>query len=175
MDNLFKNNQYKVIELFINHPNKEFSIRGIARELDLNHATIILYIEDLLKLGIIKKKTQTLYPVYYANQENNKYQFYKKEYIIFELLDSGLIDFLQSQTLSSSIILFGSFAKAISREESDIDIFVESSLVKLDLLKYEKKLKHKINLLFEPNINNLPKELKNNIINGIILYGFIRI
>ena len=90
-------------------------------------------------------------------------------------MDSGIVGCIQKETLPSSIILFGSGAKATFVEKSDIDIFVEAKDSKLNLAKYEKKLNRKISLLFEPNLNNLSKELRNNIINGIILYGFIRI
>ncbi|MBI2112930.1 hypothetical protein HYT52_05310 [Candidatus Woesearchaeota archaeon] len=116
-------------------PAKDFSIRGIARELKLSHATILNYISDLQKLSLINKKEATLYPTYFANTENQKYKLYK----------------------------------------SDIDIFVEAKESKLDLVKYEKKLKHTINILFEKNINDISKELRNNIINGVVLYGFVKI
>lgn len=175
MDELFKNNTYRILELFIEFPTKDFSVRGIARELKLSHATILNYINDLQKLGLIKKKEATLYPTYFSNTESQKYKFYKKNWLIFKLTESGLIDFIQKQTLASSIILFGSGAKATFTEKSDIDIFVEAKESKLDISGYEKKLNRKINLLFESNINNLSKELRNNIINGIVLYGFIKI
>src|SRR3989344_2560449 len=136
MDEIFKNNTYRILELFIDFPTKDFSVRGIARHLKLSHATVLKYINDLEKLGLIKKKEETLYPTYFANTQDQKYKFYKK---------------------------------------NDFDIFVEAKESKLNLAKYEKKLNRKINILFEPNLNNLSKELKNNIINGIVLYGFIRI
>lgn len=175
MDELFKNNTYRILELFIEFPTKDFSIRGIARHLKLSHATILKYITDLERLKLIKKKEETLYPTYFANTESQQYKFYKRNWLVFKITESGVIDYIQKETLSSSIILFGSGAKATITEKSDIDIFVEANETNLDLEKYEKKLNHKINLLFEPNINNLSKELKNNIINGIILYGFIKI
>lgn len=175
MDELFKNNTFKILELFIEFPSKDFSVRGIARELKLSHATILNYINDLQKLSLIKKKETTLYPTYFANTESTKYKFYKKKWLVFKITESGLIDYIQKEALPSSIILFGSGAKATFIENSDIDIFMESNEAKLDLTKYEKKLNHKINLLFEQNINNLSKELRNNIINGVILYGFVKI
>lgn len=175
MDELFKNNTYRILELFIEFPTKDFSVRGLARELKLSHATILNYISDLQKLGFIKKKEATLYPTYFASTESQKYKFYKKNWLIFKLVETGLLEYIQKEALPSSIILFGSGAKAAFTENSDIDIFVEASEIKLDLAKYDKKLNRKINLLFEPNINNLSKELRNNIINGIILYGFIKI
>lgn len=175
MDELFKNNTYKILELFIEFPTKDFSMRGIARQLELSHATVLKYIADLEKAGLIKRKEATLYPTYYANTESQKYRFYKKNWLIFKIVESGLIDRIQKEALPSSIVLFGSGAKATFTEKSDIDIFVEAKETKLDLTKYEKRLNRKINILFEQNINNLSKELRNNIINGIILYGFIRI
>lgn len=175
MDELFKNNTYRILELFIEFPTKDFSVRGLARELKLSHATILNYINDLQKLTLIKKKEATLYPTYFANTESQKYKFYKRNWLIFKITESGLTNYIQKETLPSSIIFFGSGAKATFTEKSDIDIFVESNEAKLDLTKYEKKLNHKINLLFEQNINNLSKELRNNLINGIMLYGFIKI
>jgi len=175
MDEIFKNNIYRILELFIEFPNKDFSARGIARKLKLSHATVLNYIGDLMKLGLINKKEDTLYPTYYANAESQKYKFYKKDYIIFKITESGLVEYLQKHTLASSIVLFGSCAKGIFTENSDIDIFVESKEQKLDLKKYEKILNRKINILFEANLNNLSKELRNNIANGFVLYGLIKI
>ena len=175
MYQFFKNNTYKILELFIEFPTPDFSVRGIARQLKLSHATVLKYIVDLEKIGFIKKKKSTLYPTYFANTENQKYKFYKRNWLIFKINESGLIDYIQKETLPSSIILFGSGAKATFTENSDIDIFVEANETKLDLVKYEKKLNHKINPLFEQNINNLSKELRNNIVNGVILYGFTKI
>jgi len=175
MDELFKNNGFRILELFIDFPNKDFSIRGIARDLKLSHATVIKYIFELLKLNLIKKKDETLYPTYYANSENDKYKFYKKNKLVYLINESKVIDFIQKNTLASSIILFGSSSKGTFTEKSDIDIFVESEELNLDLLKFERILNRKINVLFEPDVNLLSKELRNNIVNGVVLYGFVKI
>src|SRR3989344_7042835 len=175
MDELFKNNTYKILELFIEFPAKDFSVRGLARNLKISHATVLKYIADLEKLSLIKKKETTLYPAYFANTENQKYKFYKRDWVVFKITESGLVEHIQKQALPSSIVFFGSGTKATFTEKSDIDIFVEANETELDLSKYEKKLNSKINLLFEQNINNLSKELRNNIINGVVLYGSIKI
>ena len=137
MDEIFKNNKYRILELFIVFPTKDFSVRGIARHLKLSHATVLKYINDLEKLEFIKKKEETLYPVYFANTQNQKYKFYKKNYLISKLMDSGIVEHIQKECLPSSIILFGSGAKATFTEKSDIDIFVEAKESKLNLAKYD--------------------------------------
>lgn len=175
MDEAFRNTAYKLLELFLDNPIREFSIRGIARDLKLSHATIIKHIEELVRLSLVKKKEQTSYPTYYANTESPKYKHYKKSHTTFKIRESGLIENIQKSCLPNSIILFGSCAKGTDTEESDIDIFVEAKEFTIDVSKYEKRLNKGINLLFETDINQLSNELRNNLVNGIILYGFVKV
>ena len=175
MDKLFKNTAYRILETFIEQPTRDFSARGIARELSINHATVLTYLKRLLKLGLIKKKTETLYPTYFANTENPSYMLHKKNHVLDQIRRSGLVEHLKSTTLASAIVLFGSCAKGSYASESDIDIFVEAKASGLDLKYYEKKLKRKINILFQPAISQLSAPLRNNVLNGVVLEGFIRI
>lgn len=175
MDEIFKNNTYKILEQFIEQPNKDFSARGIARTLKISHATVLKHIHKLEKQNLIKKKQETLYPTYYANTENQKYKFYKKNRILTKINNTDLINKIQKETMPTTIILYGSTSKGTYTENSDIDIYIEAQQKNIDTKKYEEKLNKKINLLFEPNIDNLTKELKNNILNGTKLYGQIKI
>ena len=78
--------------------------------------------------------------------------------------------------MPSCIVLFGSFRKGDSVNESDIDIFIETARnLKPDLSEFEEKLKHKIQIFKETDINKLPPRLFNNVINGIKLEGFFKI
>lgn len=56
-----------------------------------------------------------------------------------------------------------------------MDLFVISKEEKLDLNKFEKKLNKEINIFFSEDFDKLSKELKNNIINGIILKGYLKV
>ena len=58
-------------------------------------------------------------------------------------------------------------------EGSDIDLFVECRKEEINLKRFEKKLGRKIELHFNENFLSYPKELKNNIINGMVLSGFL--
>jgi predicted nucleotidyltransferase len=60
-------------------------------------------------------------------------------------------------------------------KNSDIDLFVQIDKKEISLTKFETKLKHKINLFFEGNLNKLSNELFNNIINGIKLSGYLKL
>ena len=85
------------------------------------------------------------------------------------------MDYIENRYNPRCIILFGSFAKAEYDSKSDVDIFVQAKESKIDLTKFEKKIKHKINIFFEENIGNLSSNLLNNIINGVKLRGFLKV
>ena len=88
---------------------------------------------------------------------------------------------ITKESNSGLIILFGSYAKGTPKEDSDIDIAVISSIKKeitLDL--YEKKLKRPIQIfLFSKaefdTMQRKNKELYNNILNGRILSGYLKV
>lgn len=175
MDELFKNTAYKILELFLEYPNRYFSIREIARRLNMSHSNILNNIRSLSNLNLLKINKETLYPTYYANAENESYKFYKQKHIVFQIMRSQIVKHIEKQVFPSSIILFGSCAKGEYWPDSDIDLFVESTQANIKKEKYEKILNRKINIIFERSLRNLSKELRSNIINGILLYGYIRI
>ncbi len=175
MDRLFKTTAYKILELFIEHPNKDFSARGIARELGISHPTVSKNLRELEKLDLIHENEMTLYPTYHANTVGTKYMAYKREHMVFRIKESGLVDYIQERLLPSCIVLFGSCAKGSYRIDSDIDLFVEASESDLDLLAFEKKLRKNVHIIYEQFISDLPARLRTNILNGVVLYGFMKI
>jgi predicted nucleotidyltransferase len=165
----------EIIELFFEHPNKEFQIRGIAKSLKFPKSNVEREIANLIGQGIVIKRKGNVFPYFIADESNQFYKFHKREYVLKKILQSGLVDYLEENLRPKCIILFGSFAKAEYTDASDIDLFVQSEDSKINLDIFEKRLKHKINILFETNLNKLSPELFNNILNGNILKGFIKI
>lgn len=165
--------QERLKELFFEHPSQTFYLREIARVTGLPKTTVSRLLEELLKERLILRKKARPFDRYSANTENPLYTFYKKYHILEKLHRSGLIDYLTEKTNPKAILLFGSCAKGEYNEKSDIDLFVQASSIPLNLKKF--KLKHEINLFFEPDLSKLSAELRNNILNGILLYGVIRV
>jgi predicted nucleotidyltransferase len=133
------------------------------------------HINNLLKENLIVKIKQKPFPSFRADETGGVYRFHKIQGFLRKILEIGLVDYLYKRLNPRCIILFGSFAKAEYDESSDIDIFIQSKETKINLEKFEKRLKHPINLYFKENINSLSKELFNNIMNGIKLRGYIKI
>ena len=168
-------NKLKIMGLFFEEPTRNFQLREISRLSNIAVTSTKKYLKELLNEELITKNTKTLYPSYNANESNRMFKVYKQQIMIFKIYLSGLIDYLEETSLPNCIILFGSVRKGEYTKKSDIDIFIQSSKHRLDLQKFEKYLNHEINVLFEADLKDLSKELFNNIINGIILFGYLKL
>ena len=165
---------WKVFTEFARNPTKGYQIREISRSIGLATTSVKLHLKELEKNNLIIKEKAGIYESYKSNFEDEKFRFYKKLVNLIDLKNSGLIQKLENIFTPDAIVLFGSYSKGEDTKDSDIDIFLKSKEKNLDLKKYEMKLKRKIQLFFAEDLNKLPNELQNNILNGIILSGFIR-
>ncbi len=172
-------NILKIAKVFFNEPTKSHYLIEISRKSKLAHTSVKNYLKMLKKEGLIKelieKKGKRSYPIYKANIEAFNYRQQKKIYNASMIIENGLIDYIKDICMPKTIILFGSYSRGEDIENSDIDIFVESKKQSLDLKKYENLIKRKLEIHFNENFKNYPIELKNNIINGSILYGYLEV
>ena len=168
---------FKVAGVFFDEPSKSHSLMGISRDIKLAHTSVINHLTELIRLKIIKvqieKKGKRDFPVYSANTEEESYKKYKKIYNLFKIEESGLVNYLKDRFMPQSVILFGTYSRGEDLKDSDIDLFVECKKQNIVLSAFEKKLNRKIELHFKEQFNDYPKELKNNIINGIVLSGYL--
>lgn len=166
--------QTKILELFFEQPNRLYQIREISRKTNIPKTTVSRYIKKLSEEKLIIKKKENV-TGYIANESYTYYRLKKKLSFIEKIYESKLLDFLEEKFMPRSIFLFGSFSKGEYNKESDIDLFLECKDANYSLEKYEKKLGHKISIIFEEDIKRLSPELFNNIINGIKLRGYLKI
>jgi|SRR3989344_4457930 len=174
---LQKSSISRTAEIFFLHPTKSQYLMDISRKINIAHTSVKKNLDELVRLGIItesvEKKGSRKFPIYKASRESRLFKKYKLLYNLTAILESGIIEFIEEKLSPKSIILFGSYQKGEDTESSDIDLFVECSQEKLQLEKFEKKLMRKIQLHFNKCFTSYPKELKNNIMNGITLSGFL--
>jgi len=177
---LKKDNKNKILEVFFNNPLPKgigFQLREISRKIELAPKSVKNYLEELEENNLIVKKPHRIheYPVYYGNQENDYFKLLKKLDTIKNLNECGLLEFIEDSCFPETIILFGSASRGEDTEDSDIDLYVQSPHKDLNLKNYELKLNRKINLFFEKNFMKLSSELKNNILNGHKLRGYLNV
>jgi len=167
-----KYSRYIVLELFFKYPNKTFHIREISRLNKLAPPSVKIHLNELIKEGLILKSKEGLYGGYKANR-NCKFKLLKQQNTILILNNSECIKYIEDKIMPKAIVLYGSASIGEDIENSDIDLFIESKETNTDLKKFEKALNRKIHLFFKKSFKELNKELKNNIINGIVLSGFL--
>jgi predicted nucleotidyltransferase len=170
-----KYSRYRVLQLFFDFPRKDFHMRDISRRVKLAQPSVINHLKELVKENLIIREKKGLYPTYGANRDTEMFKTYKKFDMIRRIRETKLLDYVYDSCLPDSIILFGSASKGEDIEESDIDLFIQAPEKKLKLEKYEKLLNRKISLFFEVDFSKLSKELKNNLLNGIILKGYLKV
>lgn len=159
-----KDRMKSILKVFYEYPEKEFTVREIAKLTKIPKASVHNYLLQLKKAKLISKENQAETTLLFKTKKINDY--------IEEIVTSGLIEQLIRALNPSCIILFGSIRKGDSVKDSDIDIFIESPVKKdIPLRLYEKKLGHKIQLFVESDIHKLQPNLLNNVVNGIKLYG----
>ena len=167
--------RYKILREFFIYPTKNLQMREISRNTKISQPSVINHLKALMKYELIIKEDKTIYPSYKANRDSKSFRIYKKLDLIIRLEETGIINYINDECLPNCIILFGSASLGEDIESSDIDLFIQSKEVKLNIEKFEKILKRKVNLLFDDKFSRLSDELKNNIINGVKIKGYLKV
>jgi len=152
---------------------RRISVREYSRIRKISPPTASKFLGEYKKLGLLKKQEERQYFYYFANKDNSIFIDLSRIYWKNKLEEVGLIKKIEQEFLSPVIILFGSLAKAETKQDSDIDIAVFTPTKKsIDLRGFGKKLKRDIQLFIFKN----KKEIKNpnlfdNILNGYKIQG----
>ncbi len=159
----------KLLKLFFENSENQFTIRKIGKQTKIPTASVQRYVKQLQEDGLLTKENQANITPYF--------KFKKAVFIIDKLFTSGFVDYVEKTLSPSVLIVFGSVRKGEYDKESDIDMFIETTKEQenISLHEFEKKLGHKIQLFIEKDINHLPSDLLNNVINGIKLKGYFRL
>ncbi|MBI4447545.1 nucleotidyltransferase domain-containing protein [Candidatus Woesearchaeota archaeon] len=172
----------KILETLFKYPEKEFSLSDLAKEAGVAKANIGKILQEFLEAELITiEKLSKIWRIK-ANQTNSIYIRIKIVYNLNFVYQSGLVEFLIEHFQNpKSIILFGSFRKGEDLSSSDIDIAIESDEIKEykiinlnELSEFAKIIDRKIQIhLF--NRQNIDLGVFNNIANGILLWGFLKV
>lgn len=120
-------------------------VRGLAKELGINHMNASRRLRELSDENVADFRAEGKNKVYFLKETNEakSYAFMAESYRLVQLLKRypglrKIVDYMQKDGRVKMALIFGSYAKGNAKEESDIDIYVESS---------DRKLKEDIELL----------------------------
>ncbi len=175
--------QQEILRYLIIKAGMSFNARGLAKALNRTQAGIVKVLPELEKEGIVKiKKDENSgrWSIEF-NKENQKAIDFKRAENLKMIYESELVKFLEDSFPGTSIILFGSYSRGedilaneFKENVSDIDIAIIGTKSKeVELTKFDKILERTIIINFYQSFKEIHKNLKDSILNGILLSGSV--
>lgn len=173
---------YKVQNYFFDYPTKEISLNDLCSAVKISKTTANAIVKRLTKTGFLKIEIIGKLWRISCNLEHNYNVSRKTSYHLGLIYESGIIKAVHEALPSvRTIILFGSYRKGDDTESSDVDIAAEVigdskyEIVELGIIP---QLGYRQNVTVNLHIfsrNDISLNLFANIVNGIILEGFLEV
>jgi len=170
----------QILSVFFNEPLKQHYFREIVRKSRISPNIVQAKLKKLINnKQIMYRGKQGNMKFYVADRDNQSFINMKKLYNLEQIYKTKLLEKLDELLSPNAIILFGSYCQGFDTESSDIDLLVvveKYSQIPPEALKnFEHQLNRKINLHIVQDFSGLNPELKNNMLNGTLLHGYIRV
>ena len=161
-----------IIELLLKADNH---IRGIAKLLDESHSTVLRKLNNLKMENVIDSKKEGKNKIFFLknNFVSHTYILQAELHKLTKLLRhnpelSIIFNEILKKTDEKLVILFGSYAKGLTKKESDIDIYIETK--SRNVKKTVEEIHSKINVKIG-NFDVKSPLIKEIIKNHIIIRG----
>ncbi len=170
-----EDNNYRVMRLFFDKPEKAYHIREIARLVRLSPPGVIKIVSRLKKEGLLISKREKVVENVRASK-TDRFLRLKKYHNVERLFEIGLVEALRDAYQDpEAIVLFGSCSKGEDISTSDVDIAVIAAReAKINTKKFERVLDKKINVYVVQPKKSEP-EFLNSLANGTVLFGFLEV
>lgn len=172
-------NTLQILSLFTYDFKKEYYVREVKKILKISPRTAQLLLEDLEDKGVIESKTKGKIKAYRIKQSEStkRYLVFVEQYKAIAFLENRLMikEIIEKITrhIKGIGIIFGSYAKGLEKEESDLDIFIAGDYNRKEIKKVSRNLGIEISIkcyptkTFEKNLNKdilLKEILKNHVV-----------
>ncbi|MBI3190087.1 nucleotidyltransferase domain-containing protein [archaeon] len=172
--------QQEILRFLFMNAGDVFNARGLAIHLEVSQPAIAKAMPMLEKHELIhiEKDRNSKRLSIRLNRDNPLVIGIKRADNIRQVYESGLAEFLREKFPSCTVILFGSFAKGEDTSKSDIDIAVvgaKNNAITHDMTSFEKKLMKEVRINFYRSFKSINTELRNNILGGILISGWVEL
>ena len=174
--------QAEIFRLLCIKAGLKLNLREIARFLRVSPTAVSKALIELDKDEIVKIKKNKVINLLSIelNRNNSKVIEIKRVENLKMIYESELSNFLLDKFTGCTVILFGSYSSGgdiiteSGENDSDIDIAIIGTKGKdLELKEFSNLLERKININFYDSWKGIHKNLKDSILNGILLEGSI--
>lgn len=135
LENLFRSRaQILILKLLFLNSSSEFHANDIARKTGVAPSTIAKEMPLVQNIGLVTRRTQGNLVLYKINNQSIIFNELKRIFLKFEMLDEIIAKDLPKEKIKYALI-YGSFAKGIESQSSDIDLLVVGDVNENTLLK----------------------------------------
>ena len=126
LDNLFgSKSKVKILRLMFKYPDREFTEREIANEINVSPNTVNLSLRELREENLLSYRKVGRAHAYQVNRESVLFSYMTQVFEGERMIWVYMIQRLEKSTKTFiSCVLFGSFAKKSEEYGSDIDLLV---------------------------------------------------
>ncbi len=162
------------LRIFFEDCYRRVSVREYAKLIHVTPPTASSLLKKFQSENLLLFQKEHGRHFFYANRESRDFIDLSRMYWRNNLQE--IVDLILKETVQATIILYGSLCKAETNLKSEIDILVLSrETKKIHFEKEEKKLKRNVSLLQFNSLKEIQNEhLRNNVVNGYRLHGFLR-
>jgi len=168
--------QNEIFRLLCIKAGNSLNQREIAKLLKVSPTAVSKALPLLGKEGVVKiekMKSMNLKAIE-LNRDDERAIDFKRVENLKMIYESGIVKLLEDSFLGAAIILFGSYSRGDDVASSDIDIAVIGCKEKeKELDKFEKLFEREIIINFYDNWKEIHKNLRDNILNGIVFSGSV--
>ena len=170
--------QLEILRFLYLQAGVKFNANQLAKRIGVSQTAIAKALPLLVKEELVKQeqdKESGRYAIE-LNRDNPLVISLKRAENLKMLYESSLPQYLYDSLPGTTIILFGSYSRGDDTATSDIDIAVIGIKEKeLDLSSFTKKLGRDIVCNFYGSLTDVLNNLRNNLLNGIVLSGSIEV
>lgn len=171
----------KVMRWFFSFPERKIGLSDLVSEVGISKTTANRIILKLEKEGFLVKEVIGKAWRVNCNQSHVYNKTKKIAYNLEMVYESEIVEEIDKKYHPKSVILFGGYRKGDDNEKSDIDIAVEvvsNTKMKIEEFWIVEKFGFRKNVKVNVHVfsrKNVDKHLFSNIVNGIVLEGFLEI
>lgn len=149
---------------------RRISVREYAKIMKISPPTSSSLLNKYSDEGLLIMEKNRNYLFFHTNNKSKEFIDLSRIYWNYRL--ERLLNYLERNLMSPTIILFGSLSKAEAKSNSDFDLIIFANKKEINIRNFEENLKRKIQLFWFNSFKDIKnKELANNILNGYILKG----
>jgi len=160
------------LEIILLLLRSENHLRGMARQLNESHSTVLRKLNKLVEEGILDYRIAGRNKIFFIkkNLQARNYVFNAERYKLIKLVKQYpelgvIIEELFKKTSEKFVVLFGSYSKFTAKKDSDIDLYIETRnrKIKEEMESVHSKIKAKIGD-FDLNSSLIKEIIKNHVI-----------